>query len=164
MSIFWETPWSLFRHLDSYYKFTLDAAANPQNAKCASFYTEADNGLTKPWYGRVFQNPPYGRKVGEWLKKAIDEIQHPHCERVVGLIPASTDTKWFHEYVLDCENASHVFLKGRIWFIDAEGNVRKESNVCSAIVEWSRFQHILPTIPIKPSAEYNKETLSCLSH
>lgn len=106
----WETPQALFDKLDAKYHFTLDPCATPENAKCKRFYTKEENGLTKSWAGEiVFCNPPYSRKIGEWVKKAAEEEAD-----VVMLIPARTDTSWFHNYIYN--KAEITFLRGRLKF------------------------------------------------
>jgi len=113
----WETPQNLFDELDAEFRFTLDPCATPENAKCAKFYTAEDDGLGKDWNGeRVFMNPPYGRVVKHWVKKA-SEIEDG---LVVCLLPARTDTRYFHDYVYDREagiwKAEVRLLKGRLKF------------------------------------------------
>ncbi len=67
----WATPQELFDELNGEFRFTLDPCATKDNAKCARFYTKERDGLLESWVGeRVFMNPPYGRVIGEWVKKA----------------------------------------------------------------------------------------------
>jgi len=86
----WATPQVFFERLNwRFGPFNLDPCASPDNAKCDIFYTEADDGLSKSWKGRiVFINPPYGRGVDEWVKKAYEETQADPDTRVVMLLPA----------------------------------------------------------------------------
>lgn len=113
----WETPTDFFKKYDDAFSFTLDACATPQNAKCGKYYTKEDDGLTKDWGGnRVWCNPPYGREISKWVKKASEEAQKPHTI-VVMLLPARTDTAWFHDYIL--RKASIQFIRGRIKFVGA---------------------------------------------
>ena len=109
----WSTPAELFARLDAEFGFTLDPCATPQNAKCKKFFTQADDGLRQSWAGeRVFMNPPYGRQIGAWVRKAFEESQRGAL--VVCLIPARTDTSYWHEY---CMNASEIrLLRGRVKF------------------------------------------------
>ena len=73
-SMEWETPIDLFNTLDREFHFTLDAASTHENAKCKKHYTIAENGLKQSWAGEtVWLNPPYGRGIGQWMKKAYDE-------------------------------------------------------------------------------------------
>lgn len=117
----WATPQELFNALDSEFGFTLDVCASPINAKCSRFFTKEQNGLAMNWAGeRVFCNPPYGKEIGKWVKKSIAAVKEDGCEIVVMLIPARTDTQWFHEYIY---NKSEIrFLKGRIKFEGAVNN------------------------------------------
>ena len=111
----WATPQDFFDKLDAEFHFTLDPCCTHENAKCKKHYTIAENGLQQDWTGeRVFCNPPYGRKIGEWVKKAHDS----KCLTVM-LLPAGTDTKWFHEYIYIY--AEIRFIKGRLYFNDGEG-------------------------------------------
>lgn len=108
----WETPQRLFEQLDRTYSFTLDACATAENAKCAKYYTPEEDGLAQPWEGRVWCNPPYGREIGKWVKKAWESARSGAT--VVMLLPARTDTKWFHRYLYG--KAELRFLEGRIKF------------------------------------------------
>lgn len=109
----WETPQDLFDKLNEEFHFNLDVCAIASNAKCAAFYSPEQNGLIQPWYGRCWCNPPYGRQVGKWVKKAYDTA-YIDGNLVVMLLPARTDTKWFHEYIYG--KAEIRFLKGRLKF------------------------------------------------
>lgn len=115
----WETPQEVFNYLNGVYKFTLDAASTPQNAKCAEFYTQHQNALIQPWDGRVFLNPPYSKgNQYRFIEKAINEVRNnSKCEIVVALVPARTDTKLWHDLIF--KNASEViFIKGRLKFLN----------------------------------------------
>lgn len=68
----WETPEAFFRALDAEFHFTLDVCAVPENAKCRVFYTPEQNGLAQKWEGRCWCNPPYGREIGKWVKRAAE--------------------------------------------------------------------------------------------
>ena len=110
----WETPQDLFKELDSRYHFTLDAAASDANTKCDRYYTSADDGLAQDWAGEtVFLNPPYGRELPRWVAKAASEALKPDT-LVVLLVPARTDTRWFHRYLY--RRAQITFIKGRLHF------------------------------------------------
>ena len=115
----WATPQDFFDKLNwRFGPFNLDPCASPQNTKCANFYTEPENGLTKDWSGfTCFVTPPYGRGIDKWIKKAYDESRKPHA-KIVMLIPARTATKYWHNYVM---KASEIhFVKGRLKFGDSE--------------------------------------------
>lgn len=111
----WATPQALFDEWNAKYHFTLDVAASAENAKCERYYTKEDDGLSKPWKGRVWCNPPYGREIGKWVEKGF------RCDAasVVMLLPARTDTRWFHDY---CMKGEIHFIKGRVKFGGAKWN------------------------------------------
>ena len=110
----YSTPQKLFDELNKVYNFTLDPCATKENAKCKVFYTKEDDGLSKEWYGRVFMNPPYGRIIGLWIKKAYDEVIKGNVEIVVCLLPARTDTRWFQDYCLKSKDIT--WIRGRVKF------------------------------------------------
>ena len=106
----WETPQEFYDKLNEEFRFTLDPCATKKNAKCKKFYTKEDDGLSKDWSGeRVFLNPPYGKEVGKWVKKASES----KC-LIVCLLPARTDTRWFHQYIY--HKSEIRFIKGRLKF------------------------------------------------
>lgn len=111
-----ETPKYLFDKISSIFNFSLDVCALPENAKCENYYTPKDDGLSKPWMGGVWCNPPYGREISSWVKKAYEESQKEYNSFVLMLLPARTDTKWWWEYVQD--KATLFFIKGRVKFGD----------------------------------------------
>lgn len=115
----WATPQWLFDELDKEFHFTLDPCASKDNAKCEKFYTKEDNGLNQNWGGVIFCNPPYGREIGKWVAKCAEEAKKPDTICVM-LIPARTDTKWFHEYIY--HKAEIRFLKGRLKFGDSSNS------------------------------------------
>ena len=104
----WETPQGFFDALNKEFNFTLDAAATRSNAKCNRFLCAGSLDLdwasiakcqTDGHTGAVWLNPPYGRQIGRWLAKA--QTTAKQGTTVVCLLPARTDTKWWHEYVWD---------------------------------------------------------------
>lgn len=108
----WETPFNLFLQLEREFgPFDLDPCASPETAKCSQFFTPEDDGLSQDWFGKVFMNPPYGKNIIRWVRKAYQESQRG-C-MVVCLLPASTDTIWFHKY---CLKGEIRFLRGRLCF------------------------------------------------
>ena len=109
----WETPQDLFDELNDEFGFDIDVCATPQNAKCEKYYTKEDNGLNQPWDGVVWCNPPYGREIGKWVKKAY-ETNLRENNYIVMLLPARTDTKWFHDYIYG--KAEIRFIRGRLKF------------------------------------------------
>lgn len=111
----WSTPIDLFNELDQEFNFTLDPCADEFNHKCKKYFTLEDNGLLKDWSNDiVFCNPPYGRKIYDWVKKAYYESKKGAL--VVLLIPSRTDTKYFHEFLYNKSNVELRFLKGRLKF------------------------------------------------
>jgi site-specific DNA-methyltransferase (adenine-specific) len=116
----WSTPIDFFNTLDEEFNFTLDPCCLPSSAKCDNYYTEEDDGLIQPWHGRVFMNPPYGRVIKHWIKKARDEVACGNAELVVCLVPSRTDTRWFHDYIYN--KAEIRFIKGRLKFGGAKNS------------------------------------------
>jgi phage N-6-adenine-methyltransferase len=108
----WETPQELFDELDREFHFTTDLAALPHNAKCARFFSPGDDALTRHWEGVCWLNPPYGAKLRHWMKKAYDSAQAGAI--VVCLLPARTDSRWWHDYVLPY--AEIRYIRGRVKF------------------------------------------------
>ena len=107
----WATPQAFFDELNKEFNFTLDPCATKENAKCKKFYTKEDDGLKQNWDNeRVFCNPPYGSEIKDWVKKASEAKGGV----VVMLIPARTDTKYFHEYIY--HKSEIRFIKGRLKF------------------------------------------------
>ena len=127
----WETPRSLFKELDDEFNFTIDVCATKESAKCERFYTKQTNGLAQSWESEVaFMNPPYGREISTWIEKAYRESLNGAV--VVCLIPARTDTKYWHDY---CMNANQIqFVKGRLKFGEGTGS----APFPSAVVVFSR--------------------------
>lgn len=115
----WATPQDVFDRINHIFNFTLDPCADLENAKCPNFFTKSDDGLSKDWGGhRVFCNPPYGREAtGNWIKKCYEESKKPGTI-VVTLVPARTDTKWFHEYIMN--TSAQVFFYKRAFKIRRE--------------------------------------------
>jgi phage N-6-adenine-methyltransferase len=125
----WETPQELFDQLNELYHFDLDPCATKENAKCKRYYTKADDGLLQSWkLRRVFMNPPYGRKLGAWIEKAVYEARTGGA-LVVCLIPARTDTRWWHWFVMKQAAAIH-FIQRRLHF----GKAKNAATFPSAVV------------------------------
>lgn len=114
----WGTPQELFDRLDGVWGFTMDVAAEPNNAKCRRYLTKESDALTQSWgKHKCWMNPPYTRNIGAWVEKAYRESRHGAT--VVCLLPAKTDTRWFHDY---CTLGKIEFLRGRIKFEGAQYN------------------------------------------
>lgn len=113
----WATPQNIFDKLNEEFKFTLDPCATIQNHKCKKYFTKEEDGLQQDWSGEiVFCNPPYGKSIVEWVKKCHDEHFFKGVTCVM-LIPARTDTRWFHQYIYG--KSEIRFIKGRLKFGDA---------------------------------------------
>jgi phage N-6-adenine-methyltransferase len=113
------TPQDFFEGYNSQFGFTLDVCATKENAKCKQFYTKAQNGLIQNWGKEIcWMNPPYGREIKLWMRKAL--VASKHGATVVCLVPARTDTEWWHEYA----------MKGKIEFI--RGRLKFGNAICSA--------------------------------
>ena len=111
----WATPQDFFDRLNAEFKFTLDPCASAENHKCDKYYTKAEDGLIQDWSGEtVFCNPPYGREIGRWVCKCFHEVFDGKCPCAVMLIPARTDTRWFHDYIYN--KAEIRFIPGRLKF------------------------------------------------
>ena len=107
----YETPDNIFMPLDAEFHFTLDVCATDTNAKCAQFFTPQDNGLARSWHGVCWMNPPFGREMKKWIKKAFMEWQRG-CT-VVCLLPSRTNTAWWHDWVAQGEVR---FIRGEVTF------------------------------------------------
>lgn len=129
----WETPGALFAQLrEEFGPFDLDAAATRHNSKGTLFYSREKSGLTRTWVGRVWLNPPYGRHLPLFLAKALEELGKGNAELVVCLIPARTDTAWWHDLVIPHAKLIR-FLRGRVGFVRADGK-RSVAPFPSAVV------------------------------
>lgn len=116
----WATPQDFFDELNDEFHFTLDPCADQYNHKCKKYYTESDDGLLQDWAGEtVFVNPPYGDAIKHWVKKCSEEAAKPNT-KVVMLIPARTDTKYFYDYIY--KKAEIRFIKGRLKFGDSKNS------------------------------------------
>ena len=115
----WATPQGFFDRLNDEFHFTLDPCADEFNHKCQKYFTEQQNGLIQDWSGEiVFCNPPYGRETQHWVQKCFSEVYSGNCPCAVMLIPARTDTRWFHQYIY--KKAEVRFIKGRLKFGDSK--------------------------------------------
>lgn len=114
----WATPRTLFEMLDREFHFTLDVCAAEHTATCEEWF--GSGALDRPWVptspGSVWCNPPYGREIGKWVEKGYREAQ-TSGSAVVMLLPARTDTQWFHAY---CLRAEIRYLRGRLYFDDGK--------------------------------------------
>ena len=140
----WATPQEFFNKLDwRFGKFTLDPCATNDNHKAKKYYTLEDNGLAQDWEGEtVFVNPPY-RNLSEWVEKGYRESQKDDT-KVVMLIPARTDTKYWHKYVM---RASEIhFIKGRLKFGDSKNSAPFPSAVVVFNSGSSYIRNLYPSV------------------
>jgi phage N-6-adenine-methyltransferase len=121
----WATPQKFFDSLHREFGFSLDVCATNENAKCDRFYTPDVDGLSQEWSGVCWMNPPYGRHIGKWMRKAYESAQRGAT--VVCLVPARTDTAWWHDYAAKGEVR---FIRGRLKF----GNSKTAAPFPSAVV------------------------------
>lgn len=119
----WETPQALFDELNAEFHFTVDVCALPENAKCGRYYTPEQDGLAQEWDGVCWCNPPYGREIAAWVEKAATSPA-----TTVMLLPARTDTKWFHDWVIP--RAEIRFIRGRLKFGGSKNSAPFPSMVC----------------------------------
>lgn len=122
----WATPMDFFQEWSDFIGgFDLDVCANQENAKCQKFFSKEDDGLSQEWNGKCWMNPPYGKEIGRWMKKAYESSQQGAT--VVCLVPSRTDTKWWHDYAM---KGKITFIKGRLKF----GNSKNSAPFPSAVV------------------------------
>ena len=132
----WGTPDELFNSLNEEFHFTLDPCATDQNAKCEYYYTKNENGLLQSWKNEtVFCNPPYGKELKQWVKKCYEEHKKNGIT-VVMLIPARTDTSYFHEYIY--MQSEIRFIKGRLKFINKNGEIAGTAPFPSMLVIYKK--------------------------
>lgn len=122
----WSTPQEFFERYNQRYNFTLDVCASPENAKCERYFTKEDDGLQQKWTGSCWMNPPYGKEIKKWVRKAYESAIHNDAV-VVCLLPSRTDTAWWHDY---CMKGEIEFIRGRLKF----GNAKNAAPFPSAVV------------------------------
>jgi phage N-6-adenine-methyltransferase len=127
----WATPQDFFDALNKEFSFDVDVCATAENAKCQNYFTAQQDGLKQDWNGVCWMNPPYGRVIGNWVKKAYESAQNGAI--VVCLLPARTDTKWWHDY---CMKGSVRFIRGRLKF----GGNKNAAPFPSALVIFEQMQ------------------------
>lgn len=120
----WVTPWDFFNKLNEEFALEVDVAASVENTRLPEYFDEQSDGLSGDWTNRrCWMNPPYGRSIGKWVKKAATS----GAEVCVCLLPARTDTRWFHDYIYG--KAEIRFIKGRIKFSGMKGSGKFPSMV-----------------------------------
>lgn len=122
----WATPQHIFDQWNEKFNFETDVCALPENAKCSNYYTPEIDGLAQNWTGSCWMNPPYGRIISKWVKKA-HQASINNGATVVCLLPARTDTAWWHDH---CMAGEIVFIRGRLKF----GTAKNSAPFPSAVV------------------------------
>ena len=126
----WGTPQGFFDRLDLEFNFSTDVCATDDNHKCQKYYTKETDGLQQEWAGVCWMNPPYGREIGKWIEKA-----YKSNAVVVCLVPARTDTRWWHEF---CMKSKEIRLvQGRLKF----GGSKNSAPFPSAVVVFDSNYH-----------------------
>lgn len=136
----WETPQDFYDSLNAEFGFDLDVCATDENAKCLRYFTAATDGLAQEWVGVCWMNPPYGRVIGDWMRKAWESAQMGAT--VVCLVPSRTDTRWWHDYAMRGEIR---YVRGRLKFGDSKNSApfpcavvifrpKAEASKCKAVL------------------------------
>jgi phage N-6-adenine-methyltransferase len=137
----WATPQDLFDALNTEFNFGLDVAASSLNHKTPAYYTEQDNALAQSWRGQkgaVWCNPPYGRDIGNWVRKAFDSSRDG--KTTVVLTFARTDTKWWHEWAMQADEIR--FIQGRVHFVRPDGTSGPAPAPSAVLVYYGRAARI----------------------
>jgi site-specific DNA-methyltransferase (adenine-specific) len=130
----WATPLDFFQTLHDEFGFTLDVCAAEWNYKCPRYFTASDNGLEQSWANEIcYMNPPYGREIAAWMRKAYEESVGGGAT-VICLIPARTDTAWWHDFAM---KGTVRFIRGRLKFLSVDG-VKSSAPFPSAVVIFPR--------------------------
>ena len=127
----WATPQDFFDKLNNEFHFTLDVCATKENTKCKKFITKEQNSFLYDWDGVCWCNPPYGKEISDWMEKSYKESLKGIT--VVCLVPARTDTRWFHNWVYG--KGEIRFVKGRLKF----GGSKNSAPFPSMIVVYRRI-------------------------
>ena len=134
----WSTPENIFNPLNDEFNFDLDACAEEWNKKCCRYLSPEDDALQLPWTGTVWMNPPYGHDIEKWILKAFEESQKGAT--VVCLVPARTETSWWHDY---CLKGEIRFIRGRINFTDHRGKTGRPRFGNAIVVFRLKLNHVV---------------------
>lgn len=133
----WATPPELYEELDAEFTFDLDPCASERTAKCKHYFTEAEDGLSRDWgLNRVFMNPPYGRELPRWVEKAKESAKAGAL--VVGLLPAATDSAWWHEHIVGHAEVRYLRKRPRFLIYTETGTKWNSPFQPCVIVVWNR--------------------------
>jgi len=114
----WSTPQSLFDKLNAEFGFSIDVCADHDNKKVVPYLTR-EQGLSAPWRGKCWLNPPYGREISAWMKKAFEESLSGAT--VVALVPSRTNAPWWHDYVMRSDEIR--FIRKKVPFVGSKRGV-----------------------------------------
>lgn len=156
----WSTPQPFFDMLNAEFDFTIDVAALDGSAKCSRFYTPSNDGLMKDWSTeRFWMNPPYGRgqNVYAWVQKAFISTRGSGIG--VCLLPASVDTKWFHDFCVKAEEIR--FVKDRLWF--SLDGIAQRANHASLVVVFRAHNHQAPRLTVIPNCRVLRSEIGVAS-
>lgn len=151
----WETPQYVFDILQKEFDFQIDVCANIENTKCKEYFTKEIDGLKQEWSPyRCWMNPPYGKAIKQWIRKAFNESQKGAL--VVCLIPSRTDTKWWHEFAM--RSSEIRLIEGRLSF----GNGKQSAPFPSCIVIfYPEFDNPYKlSVPVIKSVRFDKKIIS----
>ena len=138
----WGTPQDFFDRLHEEFKFTLDVCATPENTKCTQFYSPDDDSLQQTWNGVCWMNPPYGRQISKWIQKAYESSLSGAS--VVCLVPARTDTRWWHNY---CSRGEIRFVRGRLQFCRPDKIKDNAPFPCAVVIFRKRMRRVILESP-----------------
>lgn len=135
-SVEWRTPDWVMGLVRSEFDLGLDACANAENAQCERYITAQDDCLLIDWGERaqgvaVWMNPPWGRDIGKYVRRAHEQASK-HSLVVVCLLPASTDTRWWHDYVMRAADVR--FFRGRLHFVRSDGHTGPCTKGCALVI------------------------------
>lgn len=137
----WPTPWPLVRRIEEVLNvhFTLDVCASSSNAKAQNWFDTNADGLARDWRGTCWMNPPYSNPE-PWCKKALNESFRFDVDAVVGLVPSSTDTRWWHQYVMKADRI--YLLDRRVRFVGASNSAGFPCSVVVWAGGWNGYEHM----------------------
>lgn len=136
---FWETPCNFFTELNERFHFDCDVASSHENHKCDKYFTKESDGLEQVWEGNIFCNPPYGRNIKLWVEKAYKESLRDSNRVIVLLIPARTDTSYWHDFIFGKANVE--FLRGRLKF-ELNGEPKSTAPFPSALIIYGKINEV----------------------
>jgi phage N-6-adenine-methyltransferase len=134
----WRTPKAFFRQIEAIAgPFDLDAAADRHNTLCEEFFSEERSALTNDWgvgdtASRVWLNPPYGKALGLFSARAVEQVTRYPAIEVWMLVPARVDTRWWN--ALMTKTVTVRFMAGRVKF-EREDGARDSAPFPTAVIQ-----------------------------